>query len=658
MTLGEVLLTPTRIYAGGDPRPARGRSTRPASSCAASPTSPAAACPATCPRSLPDGLGARLDPARWPMPSVMRLFGALGGLEDDELRATFNGGLGMVVVVEPAAAATAIAALAAAGIEALARRRGRRRGRRAGRPALRRGLELGAPAQPGAAMTGRIAVGVSGAGIEPAGAWPRPPSAASCGGSIVLVFADRACPALDWAVEQGIETALVPAPNLSDDAGRAAWDAALAETLRAVEPDVDRPGRLHARPRAGGPGRLPRPDRQHPPGARCPAFPGAHAGRDALAHGVARHRRAPSTSSTRPSTAARSSLQEAVPVLPGDDEAALHGRIQAVEHRLLPRAVGLLLAGARRGPRRPGRDRRRRGRGRRCRSRAGRSCRSPTRPASAVRRGASSRSASSSSRPAARPRALRDGRAAGHRRGRRDRRSRRCSTAGSRRSTRASTPGSWPIAAGPTIARQLRRGGDRPVRARRGQPLSVRRGRRAAGDHLRRAGRGDRHRRTVAGPGRGQEPRLGRRRDVARPLRRRSSRPWPSRAACRPACGPRWPSRRSATPPPTTPGSPPTLPGRMAAAGIDLPDEPGLPGASDPYPADADDRPREGRDAALRREPAPAGRPLPAARARRRRPGRSRRARRRSRARRSATTTSSTRRRPRRSPGASAARPA
>ena len=36
----------------------------------------------------------------------MRLLGAIGGLEDDELRATFNGGLGMVVVV-PAAAADA-----------------------------------------------------------------------------------------------------------------------------------------------------------------------------------------------------------------------------------------------------------------------------------------------------------------------------------------------------------------------------------------------------------------------------------------------------------------------------------------------------------------------------------------------------------------------
>jgi phosphoribosylglycinamide formyltransferase-1 len=34
-----------------------------------------------------------------------------------------------------------------------------------------------------------------------------------------------------------------------------------------------------------------------------------------------------------------------VPVLPGDDAAALHRRIQAVEHALLPRVVRALAAG-------------------------------------------------------------------------------------------------------------------------------------------------------------------------------------------------------------------------------------------------------------------------------------------------------------------------
>src|SRR5207248_2258107 len=38
--------------------------------------------------------------------------------------------------------------------------------------------------------------------------------------------------------------------------------------------------------------------------------------------------------------------QEAVPILPGDDESTLHERIKAVEHRLLPTVVGDLLAAA------------------------------------------------------------------------------------------------------------------------------------------------------------------------------------------------------------------------------------------------------------------------------------------------------------------------
>jgi phosphoribosylaminoimidazole (AIR) synthetase len=52
------------------------------------------------------------------MPSVMHLFGALGGLEEDELRATFNGGLGMVLVVPPTAIPTAIRVASDRGIAA------------------------------------------------------------------------------------------------------------------------------------------------------------------------------------------------------------------------------------------------------------------------------------------------------------------------------------------------------------------------------------------------------------------------------------------------------------------------------------------------------------------------------------------------------------
>ncbi|HYN48938.1 MAG TPA: phosphoribosylformylglycinamidine cyclo-ligase, partial [Candidatus Nanopelagicales bacterium] len=70
--------------------------------------------PGNVPRIVPDGLTARLDPARWTMPSVMRLMGAIHGLDDAELRATFNGGLGMVMALPPGAAVEAALAAAAA----------------------------------------------------------------------------------------------------------------------------------------------------------------------------------------------------------------------------------------------------------------------------------------------------------------------------------------------------------------------------------------------------------------------------------------------------------------------------------------------------------------------------------------------------------------
>ena len=117
-TIGEVLLTPTRIYAGAilDLRTAldaAGFELRGLAHITGG------GLPGNAARMLAPGLGVRIYPDRWRMPSVMGLFGALGGLQDDELRATFNGGLGMVAAIEPAAVPSAIAALARAGIESL-----------------------------------------------------------------------------------------------------------------------------------------------------------------------------------------------------------------------------------------------------------------------------------------------------------------------------------------------------------------------------------------------------------------------------------------------------------------------------------------------------------------------------------------------------------
>ena len=110
-TLGEIVLTPTRIYARAV------LAVRAALEDGRHDIHGAAhitggGLPGNVPRALPEGLAARLDPRRWTMPSALRLFGALGGLDDEELRATFNGGLGMVLVLPAKAIPTAIRVLA------------------------------------------------------------------------------------------------------------------------------------------------------------------------------------------------------------------------------------------------------------------------------------------------------------------------------------------------------------------------------------------------------------------------------------------------------------------------------------------------------------------------------------------------------------------
>jgi phosphoribosylaminoimidazolecarboxamide formyltransferase/IMP cyclohydrolase len=182
-------------------------------------------------------------------------------------------------------------------------------------------------------MTGRIAVAVSGAGSN-LRALHAAAQRGELGGGIVLVVADRACPALDWAAEQGIDTALVPGG--ADDA--------LADVLDGVQADVvvlaGYMRMVGSRVLAAYQGRI---LNTHP--SLLPAFPGAHAVRDALDHGAkitgATVHLVDETLDGGPIV-----LQEAVAILDGDDEAGLHERIRLVEHRLLPRAVGLVLAGA------------------------------------------------------------------------------------------------------------------------------------------------------------------------------------------------------------------------------------------------------------------------------------------------------------------------
>ncbi len=192
-------------------------------------------------------------------------------------------------------------------------------------------------------MAHRIAVGVSGTGSN-----LRALHAAAGRGAldaeIALAFSDRPCAALDWAVQQGIETLLVPAAPRGDEAARAHEDRILAESITAVGPELVV---LAGYMRIVGPAMLSafrgKLLNLHP--ALLPSFPGARAVRDALAAGVkvtgVTVHFVDSSLDGGPIVA-----QDAVPVLSGDTEESLFERIHAVEHRLLPRAVGLALAGA------------------------------------------------------------------------------------------------------------------------------------------------------------------------------------------------------------------------------------------------------------------------------------------------------------------------
>jgi phosphoribosylaminoimidazolecarboxamide formyltransferase / IMP cyclohydrolase len=189
----------------------------------------------------------------------------------------------------------------------------------------------------------RIAVGVSGTGsnlkVLQAAA-----ERGALDAEITLVFADRECAALDWAAEQGIETLLVPMPKLSEVEARVAATEVLAESLAAVAPELIV---LAGYMRVLGPKAL--------AGVKCPivnlhpallpAFPGAHPIEDALAAGVK------VTGVTvhfvdDSLDGGPIICQDSVAILPGDTEETLAQRIHAAEHRLLPRAVGLALAGA------------------------------------------------------------------------------------------------------------------------------------------------------------------------------------------------------------------------------------------------------------------------------------------------------------------------
>lgn len=168
------------------------------------------------------------------------------------------------------------------------------------------------------------------------------------GVEVVAVGADReGIAGLERARRHGIPTFV---ESLRGHPDRAAWDAALAAAIATHRPDLVLSAGFM---KVLGPAVLAahRVVNTHP--ALLPSFPGAHAVRDALAHGVkvsgCTLHEVDAGVDTGPILA-----QRAVAVRPDDTEESLHERIKVVERQMLVELLPELARGARRGAGRPG----------------------------------------------------------------------------------------------------------------------------------------------------------------------------------------------------------------------------------------------------------------------------------------------------------------
>lgn len=158
---------------------------------------------------------------------------------------------------------------------------------------------------------------------------------------IAAVVANReAAPGLERARRAGIETVVVPSAGGRD---REAYDAALAAELRRHAPDLlllagfmRILGGAFVQEFAG------RMLNVHP--SLLPAYRGLHTHRRVLEAGDAVHGCTVHFVSDE-LDGGPAVVQARVPVLPGDDEAALSARVQAAEHIIYPRAAGWFASG-------------------------------------------------------------------------------------------------------------------------------------------------------------------------------------------------------------------------------------------------------------------------------------------------------------------------
>jgi phosphoribosylglycinamide formyltransferase 1 len=154
---------------------------------------------------------------------------------------------------------------------------------------------------------------------------------------VLAVGSDKPAPGLEHADLYGVPTFVVEEKHFSN---RDSWAEKLGENISHIDPDlIILAGFMKVLPKSFVAKFSPRIINIHP--ALLPNFPGAHAVRDALASG-ARETGATVHIVDEGVDTGPILAQEAIAVLPADDENTLHERIKLVEHKLLIETVQFL----------------------------------------------------------------------------------------------------------------------------------------------------------------------------------------------------------------------------------------------------------------------------------------------------------------------------
>ena len=158
---------------------------------------------------------------------------------------------------------------------------------------------------------------------------------------VAVVVVDRPCAATDVSERHGVPAVLVARDSFGEDFDRVAYTEQVVDVLEANDVDLVVMagfGTIFEKPiHDAFPGRI---LNTHP--ALLPAFPGWHAVRDALDHGV-KVTGCTVHVATLEVDAGPILAQEAVPVLPDDTIDTLHERIKEVERRLYPATIKSIL---------------------------------------------------------------------------------------------------------------------------------------------------------------------------------------------------------------------------------------------------------------------------------------------------------------------------